>query len=384
MLGERNGMSAGKGCRSGRGGPSRTAGWRRGGPRASGAGRAGPPRRARPRVAVRAVGELVTAEDRQRRERRAEPERVGGEEEVLHGGKDGRVDGRGEGETGVAADDDQDRSRRRCRPWRHDRRRAGKRGRGVPPRRPGRRLARARAPSVRRWSGAIAGSRTTTKTKGWLFSALGAWVAAVRMRATVSSSTSSGRKERAARCVWTTSKKSGTGAEAVASVLPDDRCGIRPRPAREVVPSRWTGRPDRAGGWIGRGRGDFATVSAASARGPVPAMTTWSGRGGGGQEAEGGRRRRIARRTAQGDHRAADRSSPRSSSSEDPCSISPTRVLSSSPIYHNPGAAKQAGFDNIPAPPTWPFAMEFSGKFDEIQPPDAPIGRAPRARRSAR
>ena len=38
-------------------------------------------------------------------------------------------------------------------------------------------------------------------------------------------------------------------------------------------------------------------------------------------------------------------------------------VLSTSPIYHDPDAAKQAGFDNIPAPPTWAFAMEFSGKF---------------------
>jgi hypothetical protein len=49
-------------------------------------------------------------------------------------------------------------------------------------------------------------------------------------------------------------------------------------------------------------------------------------------------------------------------------------LLSTSPIYHNPEAAKEAGFDNIPAPPTWPFAMEFSGKFDEIQPTDAPTG----------
>jgi acyl dehydratase len=49
-------------------------------------------------------------------------------------------------------------------------------------------------------------------------------------------------------------------------------------------------------------------------------------------------------------------------------------VLSASPIYHSPEAAKQAGFDNIPAPPTFPFAMEFSGKFDEIQPADAPVG----------
>jgi hypothetical protein len=49
-------------------------------------------------------------------------------------------------------------------------------------------------------------------------------------------------------------------------------------------------------------------------------------------------------------------------------------VLSTSAIYHNPEAAKAAGFDAIPAPPTWPFAMEFAGKYDEIQPADAPTG----------
>ena len=49
-------------------------------------------------------------------------------------------------------------------------------------------------------------------------------------------------------------------------------------------------------------------------------------------------------------------------------------VLSASPIYHDPEAARAAGFDNIPAPPTWPFAMEFSGKFAELQPSDAPAG----------
>jgi hypothetical protein len=43
-------------------------------------------------------------------------------------------------------------------------------------------------------------------------------------------------------------------------------------------------------------------------------------------------------------------------------------LLSTSPIYHDPRAAEQAGFANIPAPPTWPFAMEFSGKFAELQP----------------
>ncbi len=55
-------------------------------------------------------------------------------------------------------------------------------------------------------------------------------------------------------------------------------------------------------------------------------------------------------------------------------------VLSSSPIYHDPAAAKAAGFGNIPAPPTWPFAMEFSGKFEELQPPEGtvpnPMGKA--------
>jgi acyl dehydratase len=49
-------------------------------------------------------------------------------------------------------------------------------------------------------------------------------------------------------------------------------------------------------------------------------------------------------------------------------------VLSTSPIYHNPEAAREAGFAAIPAPPTFPFAMEFSGKFEEIQPADAPTG----------
>ena len=55
-------------------------------------------------------------------------------------------------------------------------------------------------------------------------------------------------------------------------------------------------------------------------------------------------------------------------------------VLSSSPIYHDPEAARRAGFDNIPAPPTWAFAMEFSGKFDEIQPADASTGGSPLAK----
>jgi len=49
-------------------------------------------------------------------------------------------------------------------------------------------------------------------------------------------------------------------------------------------------------------------------------------------------------------------------------------VGSTSPIYHDLEAARAAGFNSIPAPPTWPFAMEFSGKFAEIQPEDAEQG----------
>ena len=55
----------------------------------------------------------------------------------------------------------------------------------------------------------VAGSRTTMKTKGWAFSALGAWVAALRICSMTASGTGSGRKDRAARWLCTTSKKSG-------------------------------------------------------------------------------------------------------------------------------------------------------------------------------
>ena len=47
-------------------------------------------------------------------------------------------------------------------------------------------------------------------------------------------------------------------------------------------------------------------------------------------------------------------------------------VLSKSPIYHDPGAAGAAGLANIPAPPTFPIAIDSWGKFPEIQPSDAP------------
>lgn len=52
-------------------------------------------------------------------------------------------------------------------------------------------------------------------------------------------------------------------------------------------------------------------------------------------------------------------------------------VLDENPIYRDPTAAKGAGFDNIPAPPTFTFAMQHWGKFDEEQPEDPTGGENP-------
>ncbi len=43
-------------------------------------------------------------------------------------------------------------------------------------------------------------------------------------------------------------------------------------------------------------------------------------------------------------------------------------ILDESPVYNNPEAAKEAGFDAIPAPPTYAFVLDNWGKFPEIQP----------------
>ena len=209
------------------------------------------------------------------------------------------------------------------------------------------------------------GSRTTTKTKGWLFSALGAWVAAVRIRATVSSSTSSGRNDRAARWVCTTSKKSGTGQSGPLAA-------IRYLARRPMVPSRWTWCPAPPAGLGGAEATRY--LWRCIGPGPVPAMTTWSG-----TTAEGDRRQTVADGAAsQEDVLKGIIGQPTGKSKvvveRGPVQHFADAVLSTSPIYHSPEAARQAGFDNIPAPPTWPFAMEFSGKFEEIQPADAPHG----------
>jgi acyl dehydratase len=52
-------------------------------------------------------------------------------------------------------------------------------------------------------------------------------------------------------------------------------------------------------------------------------------------------------------------------------------VQDDNPIYQSPEAAKEAGFDNIPVPPTYSFAMAHWGAFTEQQPGDANPGRNP-------
>ena len=42
-----------------------------------------------------------------------------------------------------------------------------------------------------------------------------------------------------------------------------------------------------------------------------------------------------------------------------------------SPVYGDPRAAAEAGFDNIPTPPTYPFAWHHWGAFAEQQPEGA-------------
>jgi acyl dehydratase len=52
-------------------------------------------------------------------------------------------------------------------------------------------------------------------------------------------------------------------------------------------------------------------------------------------------------------------------------------VTDENPIYQDPDKAREAGFENIPAPPTWGFAMAHWGTFPEQQPADATKGRNP-------
>ena len=54
-----------------------------------------------------------------------------------------------------------------------------------------------------------------------------------------------------------------------------------------------------------------------------------------------------------------------------------TAVKDENPIYHDPAVAEAAGFDGIPAPPTFSFAMQHMGRFTEEQPPDPTGGENP-------
>lgn len=49
-------------------------------------------------------------------------------------------------------------------------------------------------------------------------------------------------------------------------------------------------------------------------------------------------------------------------------------VCDNSAVYRDPEAAKAAGLDAIPVPPTFPFVMNNWGEFPEIQPKDVPTG----------
>ncbi len=51
-----------------------------------------------------------------------------------------------------------------------------------------------------------------------------------------------------------------------------------------------------------------------------------------------------------------------------------TAVCDPDPVYRDPKAAEDAGFDKIPVPPTFPFVMATWGEFPEMQPSDRPTG----------
>jgi acyl dehydratase len=51
-----------------------------------------------------------------------------------------------------------------------------------------------------------------------------------------------------------------------------------------------------------------------------------------------------------------------------------TAVCDANPVYRDPRAASEAGFDAIVVPPTFPFVMQAWGEFPEDQPADKPTG----------
>lgn len=54
-----------------------------------------------------------------------------------------------------------------------------------------------------------------------------------------------------------------------------------------------------------------------------------------------------------------------------PVSVFAQAVTDDNPVFQDPRAAADEGFDAIPAPPTWPMAMHHWGAFPELQPEGA-------------
>lgn len=52
-------------------------------------------------------------------------------------------------------------------------------------------------------------------------------------------------------------------------------------------------------------------------------------------------------------------------------------VKDKSRVYQDPRQAEAAGFESIPAPPTFPFAMPYWGEFAELQEGLEPVGSNP-------
>ena len=55
-----------------------------------------------------------------------------------------------------------------------------------------------------------------------------------------------------------------------------------------------------------------------------------------------------------------------------PVGVFARAVKDDSEVYQDPEAARAAGFERIPVPPTYGFAMSYWGGFREIQPADDP------------
>ena len=60
-----------------------------------------------------------------------------------------------------------------------------------------------------------------------------------------------------------------------------------------------------------------------------------------------------------------------------PVSFFASALKDTNPVYSDPAAARAAGFTDLPAPPTFSFAMQHMGKVGETQPEDPSKGKHP-------